>query len=231
MAIAPVAGSVPAPACTAFVSIFMGRILRETSKHLTVREGSTISSTKMATRSPRTVSLWIGLAEIVEGGFVEAGVAGAQGLVDSGCGRGFGARGFEEAPEAVGARCGFVGPDRRERPGVSEARLLRGISHPRSFEVAQRSSLSILKSYNQRSRIATGSPSFHPLGHTFLQPSGGAPRRLLKHKTVGELVLQNVLQQIGDVFQALHRDANAPVVESAGPTRHARQILKYFFGI
>ena len=54
---------------------------------------------------------------------------------------------------------------------------------------------------------------------------------LLADETVGEFMLENSSQVGGDAGQSLHRDADAAVVDGAGPTGGAGDVRKTLLGI
>ena len=60
---------------------------------------------------------------------------------------------------------------------------------------------------------------------------GAAAVRLLRDEAVRQFVLQDVAQFAGDGREALNRDADAAVIERAGPTGRASDIGEGLIGV
>ena len=73
--------------------------------------------------------------------------------------------------------------------------------------------------------------AFHVLRDAFLQPDRALPARFLSDETMRQFVLEDARQLIGHAGQALHRNANAAVIERADPAGCARDVHERLIGV
>ncbi len=151
--------------------------------------------------------------------------------MEGGFGRGSGGDSIEKAIDVAHAAGIHDGLDGGERPRVGIGGGIAREAHPRALQRSERRRIFVIVNLQERGGGIAATAAFHVLRDAFLEPGWRTIPRFLGDEVMRQFVLQDVAELRSDGGEPLDRDANAAVVERAGPVWGASDVGESLFRV